>query len=918
MRSILRLVLPVLGLCAAAPAGAAPHLVKDLNPGPSTEDLPRFSIGISAYSGITAAHGGLLYFTATDPAHGSELWRTDGTDAGTVRLTDVCPGRCASRLSNLAFLQDLVFFTADDGSSGNELWVSDGTPGSERRVLDLCPGPCPGVLSNLVPLDGGVYFLATRGQDLQLWRSDGSPDGTSQVATICPESGCTSYFLARLGGRLLFTVSNADATVLSVWSSDGTAAGTGPIDFPRGVSGLFVDGDHGYFFTADDLTLWRTDGTAAGTVQVRPLRDLLPDPFDLFDVRGAVWDGTLFLFLQGRLAVRSDGTPGGTVRLQDFPLRFHAELFAPLDSGLLVVADDEGLQNTIWRLSADGTREKIFDLGTTSLDFADGIVPLGSRAVFRVYRNATRLYEVWTTDGTPAGTHKIESAPSDREGAELFAAGTEAYFVAEPADSISSSEVWRTDGTEAGTVRVHDFGDVPASSGPLAQAALGGALVFSAQLSRTDAPLFRTDGTAAGTLRLSGKAPWGQSFTSTGNRLFFRSEIREPFFGTDVLHTTPNGLWRVEDRGSAPPRVASVAPKLVTFGPLAALGETLLFAGADSEPQPYGGPDVELWASDGKSAARVKNINPFLVETGFHHICVPGGSTPGPGAVIKNRLLVFAAEDGLNGRELWASDGTKAGTRLVRDINPARSPFPPASDCDDRPDTGLSSDPQDLVTFRQGALFTADDGVHGREIWWTNGTAAGTRLVRDLRPGAASAAPHVLTALGDAVYFFAALPAAGEGLWRTDGTAPGTVLVHDLTIGGKPSWPRSLTAVGPQLFFVVYNESTGAELWTSRGTAATTHPVIDLRPGPLGSSPQELAAIGNALVFAATDGVHGVEPWRSDGTSAGTRPLGDLNPGLDASSPGPFTRAGSFVFTGAYDAEHGREPWAIPLAEVLP
>jgi ELWxxDGT repeat protein len=900
----------VLALCAFSPSAiAAPHLVKDLNTGPAVEDFPAGSIGISASAGVTAAQEGLLYFRSVDPAHGSELWRTDGTEAGTVRLTDVCPGRCNSFVNSIQFFQDRIYFAADDGVSGNELWVTDGTPGSERRVCDICPGPCHGVLSNFEPLDDALYFLATNGQELQLWKSDGSRSGTSEVAAVCPSTdACTSYFVQRLGDLILFTVS--DASSIKIWSSDGTPEGTGPIDLPQGAGDFILNGDFAFFFAQD--ALWRTDGTAAGTVRLKPLSDFLPAPINLIGTQVVLWNGVLYMFLQGHVVVRSDGTPAGTVHLVNFPPSFNADLFAPIESALLIVADEHGSQNTLWRLRADGTIEKILDLGASN-DAIYDILPVGGRAVFRIHRNATDSFELWSTDGTQAGTHRIESAPAGLNFDTMFTTGTEVYFVA----GSPPSELWRTDGTEAGTVLVHDFAAGPGSSGPLEQAALGGNLIFSGQVSRTEAPLFRTDGTAAGTLRLSDQASWARAFTRVGNRLFFQSRKREVYPGTDVLHFTPNGLWRVDDRGSAPPLVAPVATKIVTFEPVGALGQALLFAGADSIPQVFGGPDVELWSSDGKAARRIKNIYPFEVETGFHHICVPGGSSPGPGVLLRNGRLLFAAEDGHNGRELWSSDGTRTGTQMVRDINPGRSPLPPEPDCDDRPDTGLSSNPQDLVAFRQGVLFTADDGVHGREIWWTDGTRAGTRLVRDLRPGTASALPHHLTPLKTAVYFFASLPGAGEGLWRTDGTAQGTALVHDLKIGGTPSWPRDLTAAGNQLFFSVYNESTGAELWTSRGTAASTHLVADVRPGEPGSYPQELAAVGNALVFAATDGVHGVEPWRSDGTAAGTRLLGDLNPGLDASSPGPFTRAGNFVFTGAYDPEHGREPWAIPLADLL-
>jgi ELWxxDGT repeat protein len=303
-------------------------------------------------------------------------------------------------------------------------------------------------------------------------------------------------------------------------------------------------------------------------------------------------------------------------------------------------------------------------------------------------------------------------------------------------------------------------------------------------------------------------------------------------------------------------------------------------------------------------------------------MCEDESSYPKPALVLRNRLLL-TADDGRHGRELWTTDGTRQGTQLFFDLNPLRSlNVPPFCEEDSKPrtDIGLSSNPEGFVALGDVALFTANDGTTGRELWRTDGTPRHTRRVVDLRPGPLGSEPHGLVVFHGQVYFFAFFASAagsGEALWRTDGTARGTVLVRDLALGGLPSWGRDLTVAGDRLFFTVYNETTGAELWTSGGDAASTPPVRDLNPGPASASPQELTSIDGILVFAADDGLAGLEPWRSDGTPAGTFPLADLAPGPAPSSPGPFTRIGQLLITGADDGTHGREPWAIPLADVL-
>ena len=915
---VLLLGIAALGSLTFSPASAAPHLVADLNTGPDNDPVP-----LSFYRdfGSTLVRDGVLYFPAADPAHGWELWRSDGTPAGTYRLTDICSGRCDSSPYNLAASGGFLYFTADDGFSGRELWRSDGSPGSERRVGDFCPGPCGSDPTNLADTGDALYFLAADGTSQQLWRTDGT-GGTTLLATPCsiPAGNVScAYGLRRVGRWLFLTV--VGKTTVALWRTDGTPGGTGPFNDPAAievpwVTGLIADGDHAFFLTLD--ALWRTDGTVAGTVKIKALRDLLPPPAQVYSAQPQVWNGLLFLFLGFNPAIVSDGTADGTAALPVSAAFHGASTFAPLNDALLLVSEDHS-HGSIWRTRGTvATTEKIFDLGSDpdSLDFIIDLAPLdGDRALFRIERWDTQTVEIWETDGTAAGTRQLQGIEPGSGDSEMIPAGSQVFFAR---NAPPAAELWRTDGTPAGTFPVHDFGGNPGSAGPLTQAALGNTLIFSARTSEHRAPLFRSDGTAAGTRRLSGPAnddaSWAKGFTPVGNRLFFFSSTAYEAPGLFLL---PNGLWWTDgtDQGTS-----EVARKIVTFSPVGALGRQLLFAGADSIPV-IGSPDDELWGSTGRATGRVKNIDLFLLDARRNGACVARGSSPGPGVLVGNRLMglmVFAADDDVHGRELWATDGTKAGTRLLRDINPRRSPHPPEDDCSGLTSSGFPSNPDGFVRFREGAIFAADDGVHGREPWWTDGTWEGTRRVADLRPGAAGSEPHDLTFFGNAVYFIASADGHGEGLWRTDGTARGTVLVDDLKVGGTPSWARGLTAAGNQLFFAVDTESTGPELWVSRGTAASTRLVVDLHPGPAGSSPRMLTAAGHGIVFAADDGEHGAEPWRSDGTAAGTVRLGDINPGRDASSPGPFTVAGDWIFTGAYDPQHGRELWAIPLADAQP
>jgi ELWxxDGT repeat protein len=258
-----------------------------------------------------------------------------------------------------------------------------------------------------------------------------------------------------------------------------------------------------------------------------------------------------------------------------------------------------------------------------------------------------------------------------------------------------------------------------------------------------------------------------------------------------------------------------------------------------------------------------------------------------------NTTVFFRANDGTNGFELWRSDGTSAGTQLVKDINPGSS----------------SSYPQSLTNVGGTLFFSASDGAHGRELWRSDGTAAGTQIVKDIRPGSVGSYPYGFINVGGTLFFDANDGTNGHELWRSDGTAAGTQIVKDINPGSSSSYPSYLTNVGSTLFFEANDGTHGQELWRSDGTAAGTQMVADINPGSIGSYPGNLTNVGGTLFFQASDGTDGREPWRSDGTAAGTQIVKDINPGSADSFPKYLTNVGGTLFFSASDGAHGRELW---------
>ena len=203
-----------------------------------------------------------------------------------------------------------------------------------------------------------------------------------------------------------------------------------------------------------------------------------------------------------------------------------------------------------------------------------------------------------------------------------------------------------------------------------------------------------------------------------------------------------------------------------------------------------------------------------------------------------NGTTFFTADDGVRGRELWKTDGTAGGTALVKDISPgAGNAFQPNAH-------------REIVSLDGRLFFFADDGVRGRELWSSDGTAGGTAIVADLAPGAASSWAYDLQVLGDRVFFIGGSPGQGVGLYVSDGTAAGTRRVMQTFTSDSTHGYSRLVAWGSDVAFVAYDASPDGEVWVSDGTAANTRRLTDFATnGP--DSSTEFAVLGDSLYFGA-------------------------------------------------------------------
>ncbi|MCC6510080.1 MAG: hypothetical protein IT423_13315, partial [Pirellulaceae bacterium] len=542
-----------------------------------------------------------------------------------------------------------------------------------------------------------------------------------------------------------------------------------------------------------------------------------------------------------------------------------------------------------WALyKTDGTSSGTMLVKDISPGFNPNIVEMTDvgGVLFFVADDGTHGAELWRSNGTPEGTFMVKDIRPGSDGSFSFSPrsltnvnGT--LFLS--ANSSDSFQLWKSDGTTAGTVLVKPPNSASGANTPMVLTNVNGVLYFSATNTNFGREVWKSDGTAAGTVMVADVAPGS---VAPGLPAFDSNPFEFTAVGGTVYFATqpqrPSGdtpryeLWRTN--GTA---FGTFKLKTEVQTPLISRPNWGIRDLVNVNNTLYFVSNTELHKSDGTVAGT--NIVRQIYDDGF------GGLSAGSevNRLINVSGMLYFTANSSQGFELFKSDGTFAGTVIVADLNE---------------ETG--SHPFDLTNVNGQLYFTAQDEVD-RWLWRSDGTESGTvRLKRNV----AGPSPSNLANLGGTLLFSSRDPNfAIEHLWKSNGTVAGTVPVREIDSGDFN--PTALTNVNGKLFYAANDGVSGNELWSSDGNVATR--VADISGGPISSNPNSLVNANGRLYFTATRAFTGAELWTSDGTEAGTEQVADIRAGVSSSAPAGLVNIGSVVYFTADNGINGRELWRV-------
>jgi ELWxxDGT repeat protein len=424
--------------------------------------------------------------------------------------------------------------------------------------------------------------------------------------------------------------------------------------------------------------------------------------------------------------------------------------------------------------------------------------------------------KLWATEGKHAELIKQFTGHSDAAPAELTNVGGDLYFAAD-------GELWKSNGTPKGTVLVDPHVD------PTGLADADGTVFIE-----TATGLWKSHGTERETTEIKSlKLRKSADIVAVSGRVYFTV----PRSGQFEYGTTPD-LWTSDGTAASTQVVRQVHarsgysqyPLLYDPVELTNVGGHLFFSATiNLQEASY----TDLWKADGAKAAVVEPYGSDLTNV--------GGSL---------YFFDFDKPSNCNTQEAAEGGGCNASTgyALWKNTTPLAD-FAPKVKAPDGQSTQYAPHVGGLTAVGATLFFAANDGSGATELWRSNGTPAGTRVVD-------AVAPTQLTNVDGTLCFTADDGTAGPQVWESNGTAAGTIPVTHFADGGTGATtsPGGTTTSGTTGTSTTNTSTTGTST-TGTGTTGTT--ATPAKPGTAGATPGDLTNLDGTLYFTANDGSAG-------------------------------------------------------------
>ncbi len=820
-----------------------------------------------AYSYDTIGGDGTVVMSAYDFGRGLEIWRVSAGSVEASFVKDIYPGgrQSGSAWDPYSSIQSrvhstggVVVFIANNGSGGSAIWCSDGTENGTKILKDLGVGAAVATSIQSLKAQGKVYFrLAMKSGNVyspsEVWVTDGTTGGTMAVKIpVTTSNECA--LLSVMGEKLLFNVISQHVNKLFI--TDGTTTEARFLgDFVYRSSDIpdtCVTGGYCYFWAntqAEGTELWRTNGTMEGTELVADLNPGTGNgayPELIADWRGPFAGGDGWVYFTGtndgatKGVWRTNGTAADTVKLFNGHLsnlinfKEHTLLFAK--NALYSVDNQTGGLATLKNYS--------FQTNKSSTPFF--VKKINDKMIIKATPPNETNPMVYSINGTADETERLDinighghlrrGVPTDYL---YIPEEREQYFI-EPPEYVG---------------RAYFEG-----------------YIWDEAAGSSQYGICRTDGTNVGT-----EVVVPNNVTINGVNM--HSMPRWPVMHNNSLYYF-NFIYYLENGNP----YTQHALGIFRYDP--ATGETVKLLDLGSEFNPI------TYYSYGFSKVSGDNIYYYLSR------------------IVSNRYQI----------DLYAYNiPANTMTRLFTEPKPSINLLMPHS----------MGDKLYFVNVKDPSQYNNRPETH---VYATNGTVSGTlRLTNYQIPAFYSGylpesndiiipywGPGYFTQFKDKVYFSDCDSSKGYEVYQSDGSANGTRLLKDIGPGAEGGMTRYLTVCNNSLFMLACQTPTGAELWKSDGTEAGTVMVKDIFPGPASSEPREMLNVDDTLYFAANDGIHGMELWKSDGTSGGTVLISDIVPGPASSSPNSLFLLNGRLYFNATHPDTGEELWALELPLLAP